>query len=400
MLGLLLTLISLLFIVLIISLIIVGIISFIAHAFKIKLSTKAIFVMIGLIAVSLVFIPIGFVTFYGSDYKDYKIHNEKKIVSCDNGGKISSAQYSTGGGDQTRNFLVYYQKHNKKVFLDHSLEIRSHISETSLLKQNPHFFNKGKDWLMGGFSTLDFMQKEQFDIINKENYLKARTAHAQNLEFMKKKNKMYAKRNFGSGGASYSYSNFTNTINPYSSSYNLNVTYINPEVVSRDEYIEILKCAKKVNIPDVLIYRRYKTGLPIDHEVGYPEEFSNSSEFDSFQCKDKKYTVNVFLNGLVVFNLAADTSYTADNFYNFPIGYLDTKANLIRDIEPYKRFVWEKKFNAKNLQEAGFAKAYKESEIVKLLFDQNQKPINNYLKNCRNKNKKTIFDAYRPEFKN
>lgn len=73
-----LTLISLLFIVLVISLIIVGIISFIAHAFKIKLSNPAIFMMIGIIAISLVFIPIGFVTFYGFGYKDYKISNEKK----------------------------------------------------------------------------------------------------------------------------------------------------------------------------------------------------------------------------------------------------------------------------------------------------------------------------------
>ena len=65
----------------------------------------------------------------------------------------------------------------------------------------------------------------------------------------------------------------------------------------------------------------------------------------------------------------------------------------------YKLFDKNGKFTKINFKNIAFDKAYQESQTLKLLFNEKQEPINDYLQTCKNSEGKTLFEIFKQENK-
>jgi hypothetical protein len=302
--------------------------------------------------------------------QDYKIQKQSVLATCDNSGKIYSATYWTDSQEYKKSF-IYYQKDAKIIDLNNSLS-------RSLIKKNPekNLEKYLENSTMNTFPALDFMQnKKKYEVLNRGSFNKE-------VRVVRDKLSQISSPNVQSEKAKYGLNNFYN--NNFES---LQAVYINPAKVDQNEFESIVKCGKQIETPQILIYGNPQMNQDNYYRLGI---------FDKMLCSNN-LLLYIQNDGTIVSNFQSSKKYNypANRLY---VGYFDLNGSFIREEKVDEEFVYPQVKDdrySSELKEVGFDQAYQESQTLKLLFDQNQQPINDYLQTCRNSENQTLFDIFK-----
>ena len=283
-------------------------------------------------------------------------------------GSIKTYSYFSYIANSSYYSIYVYENNNKKIFLGGSA--RGEAKEYRLFGGKNINQKDIANSQIASFPLLNCLQKDlQFEIIDTKTFNEIKRSAKEKMEKLNSPDVQYEKEK----RLSSFYYQLPQT----------DATYINPESVTKEEFKQIVNCARNnhkslFRISNIFVYKKY------------------NPKFITINCLDPKGEITIEANSTTKFKIGGAPVYL-ENVY---LGYYDEKANFIREksIDEYFEYDIKGHFD-KFLKDVGFPKAYKESQTLKLLFNDKGKPINDYLKTCKNSEGKTIFNIFRPKTK-
>lgn len=322
------------------------------------------------------------------------ILKEKSSTECNNGGKIKNYEYVRNYDwfDKDNFNILAYEKSGKIVFLkDLQGGEGNNDSLKPFIEKNKFLEGQVDNAITADFPVLEFLQKDlQFTVVNDKSYQESKTKALAKYPDLEGPNAEYKREKYG-------------VSNLYESLPTISATYINHDKVSKTEFNDIADCAKKVSVGSVFVYGQAK-GL-----LKTPNQLVITSIADEFSCVNDGLIL-VQKNGGVssgYYKLNSRSTYQIDE--EMRIGYFNLKGEFVREKTIDQDFSYYKKENVQYLgglfnedkensfyiKKVGFDTSFKDSQTLKLLFNEKQEPVDDYLKSCKNYQGKNIFEAFK-----
>ena len=329
----------------------------------------------GFIVLGLIFAVGNFIDSFIS--ADLNRIQETLTVDCGNGNKIKSSLYWYNIENEA--FLIYFENGDKKVLL------------------NDQFNND----LIQNSSTENFskyLENSSILLFPEQEFLRKKLDY----KITEKPNSKYNSTNIA--------------------------VYINSKTVNQKDFENIISCSKKINSgnfetdqkpkqfsKEIFFAKLNKTFVYNEPIIkfeyfNYPQNIDRKPEiaFNGFVCQNNNHQIFLRMDGSARFYYQKpkpiDKSTKGEPIYYYElsnIGFYENGASFVREktdkalitgYNPKEEFA-----NSKYLKEVGFTQAYQESQILKLLFNSDQTPKNDYLQTCKNIEGKTLFEIFKQE---
>ncbi|MEI6729401.1 MAG: hypothetical protein WCK98_07225 [bacterium] len=348
-------------------------------------------ITVGVLCATLLSLSLGQIKhLWPNDY----VLKEKSTTRCTNGGIIKQYSYrdlfydELGFLQASDSNIYIYENSSKYIPLP---GISSKDFAKSLTDNNNFLKGQLENSSYGDSPVLDFLQREmQFTVVNDKSYQESKTKALAKYPTLEGPNAEYKREKYG-------------VSNLYESLPTISATYINPDKVSKTEFNDITDCAKKVSVGSVFVYGKAK-GL-----LKTPNQLVITSIADEFSCVNDGLIL-VQKNGAVssgYYKLNSRSTYQIDE--EMSIGYFNLKGEFIREKIIDQNFSYyktenvqylgglfkEDKENSFYIEKVGFDTSFKDSKTLKLLFNEKQEPVDDYLKSCKNDQDKNIFEAFK-----
>ncbi|MEI6729397.1 MAG: hypothetical protein WCK98_07205 [bacterium] len=144
-----------------------------------------------------------------------------------------------------------------------------------------------------------------------------------------------------------------------------------------------MECAKDTEVVSILVY-----GKSSDYET-----------IKTFKCSNQGL-IQIKNSGIVASGVSKENVYGKMELQEqLNIGYYNLNADFIRENtidESFSYLVWKNNQQQYGSFKAnGFTQAYQDSKTLRLLFNDKQEPVDDYLKSCKNEQGKTIFNVFK-----
>ncbi len=276
-------------------------------------------------------------------------------------GSIKTYSYFSYIANSSYYSIYVYENNNKKIFLGGSA--RGEAKDYRLFGGKNINQKDIENSQIASFPLLNCLQKDlQFEVIDTKTFNEIKRSAKEKMAKLNSPDIQYEKEKRLSLFYEYQLPK-------------TDATYINPESVTKEEFKQIVNCARNNHkslfwISNIFVYKKY------------------NPKFTTINCPLSKGEITIEANGTTKFKIGNESVY---------LGYYDEQANFIREksIDEYFRCSNKDHSDSKFLNDVDFASCYQESQALKLLFDDKGKPINDYLKTCKNIEGKTIFNMFK-----